>query len=63
MTQTTMDKVFTFLELPPHRIEDVSAKNTRKYDPLSPATREKLAAFYAPYNQKLNELLGRNLGW
>ncbi|TYZ60992.1 hypothetical protein PybrP1_005347 [[Pythium] brassicae (nom. inval.)] len=60
---TTMAKVFEFLELPPHRIEDVSAKNTRKYDPLAPATREKLAAFYAPYNQKLGALLGRELNW
>lgn len=58
-----MSTVFEFLELPPHRIEDVSAKNTRKYDPLSPATRAKLAAFYAPYNDKLNALLGRDLGW
>ncbi|KAF1332322.1 Glucosamine 3-sulfotransferase 1, partial [Globisporangium splendens] len=60
---TTMDKVFEFLELPPHRIEDISAKNTRKYEPLLPATRAKLAAFYAPYNQKLNERIGRDLGW
>lgn len=58
-----MEKVFEFLELPSHRIEDASAKNTRKYDPLSAATREKLAAFYAPYNKKLNELFGRDLGW
>lgn len=58
-----MAKVFDFLELLPHRIEDVSAKNTRKYEPLSAATRAKLAAFYAPYNKKLNELFGRDLGW
>jgi hypothetical protein len=59
----TMGRVFDFLELPPHRIEDVTAKNTRKYDPISPETRAKLAAFYAPYNAKLNELLGRDFGW
>lgn len=58
-----MDKVFTFLELPPYRIHDESAKNTRKYDPMSSETRQKLAAFYAPYNRKLNELLGRDFGW
>ncbi|CAI5726817.1 unnamed protein product [Hyaloperonospora brassicae] len=60
---TTMDKVFTFLDLPYHRIEDTSAKNTRKYDPIDDAVRAKLAAFYAPYNEKLYEMLGRNLGW
>ncbi|KAJ0407958.1 hypothetical protein ATCC90586_001986 [Pythium insidiosum] len=60
---STMDRVFEFLELPPHRIEDASAKNTRRYEPMGEATRAKLAAFYAPYNAKLNELLGRDLGW
>lgn len=58
-----MDKVFAFLELPAHRIQDVSAKNTRKYEPMAAETRQKLAAFYAPYNRKLNELLGRDFGW
>ncbi|DBA01206.1 TPA: hypothetical protein N0F65_002341 [Lagenidium giganteum] len=59
----TMDKVFSFLELPPHRIEDVTAKNTRKYEPLSAELRARLAEFYAPYNEKLNAMLGRDLGW
>uniref|UniRef100_M4BDP3 Aspartyl/asparaginy/proline hydroxylase domain-containing protein n=1 Tax=Hyaloperonospora arabidopsidis (strain Emoy2) TaxID=559515 RepID=M4BDP3_HYAAE len=59
----TMDKVFKFLDLPYHRIKDPSAKNTRKYDPMDDAVRAKLAAFYAPYNEKLYEMLGRHLGW
>ncbi|RLN06617.1 hypothetical protein BBJ28_00002816 [Nothophytophthora sp. Chile5] len=59
----TMDKVFTFLELPYHRIKDTSAKNTRKYEPLGDAVRAKLSAFYAPYNAKLYEILERNVGW
>lgn len=58
-----MDKVFSFLELPPHRIEDASAKNTRSYESMAPGVREKLAAFYAPYNQKLYQVLGRDLAW
>ena len=58
-----MDKVFKFLDLPYHRIKDPSAKNTRKYDPMDDAVRAKLAAFYAPYNEKLYEMLGRHLGW
>ncbi|TMW63626.1 hypothetical protein Poli38472_002567 [Pythium oligandrum] len=60
---SNMERVFDFLGLPPHRIEDTSAKNTRKYDSLSDSLRAKLAAFYAPYNAKLNTLLGRNVGW
>ncbi|KAG7401102.1 hypothetical protein PHYBOEH_002985 [Phytophthora boehmeriae] len=59
----TMDKVFKFLELPYHRIKDTSAKNTRKYDPIDEAVRAKLSAFYAPYNEKLYAILGRNLAW
>ncbi|KAL4109441.1 hypothetical protein PRIC1_001141 [Phytophthora ramorum] len=59
----TMDKVFNFLDLPYHRIKDTSAKNTRKYDPIDDAVRAKLAAFYAPYNEKLYLILGRDMGW
>ncbi|KAK1931909.1 Membrane-associated sulfotransferase kil1 [Phytophthora citrophthora] len=61
--QTTMDKVFNFLDLPYHRIKDTSAKNTRKYDPIDDSVRAKLTAFYAPYNEKLYALLGRDIGW
>ncbi|CAH0492205.1 unnamed protein product [Peronospora farinosa] len=60
---TTMDKVFDFLDLPYHRIHDISAKNTRKYDPINDVVRAKLTAFYAPYNEKLYELIGRDMGW
>lgn len=58
-----MDKVFNFLDLPYHRIKDTSAKNTRKYDPIDDAVRAKLAAFYAPYNEKLYAILGRDMAW
>ena len=61
--QATMDKVFDFLDLPYHRIHDISAKNTRMYDPINEAVRAKLTAFYAPYNEKLYEVIGRNMGW
>ncbi|CAH0479679.1 unnamed protein product [Peronospora belbahrii] len=60
---TTMDTVFNFLDLPYHRIKDISAKNTRKYDPINDAVRAKLAAFYAPYNEKLYAIIGRDMGW
>lgn len=59
----TMNKVFKFLDLPYHRIEDTSAKNTRTYSPIEEAVRAKLAAFYKPFNEKLYTLLGRDMGW
>lgn len=61
--QQVVNEVFHFLELPPSEIADVAAKNTRKYDPLSPEVKAKLAAFYQPYNERLYELVGRNFGW
>jgi len=33
------------------------------YPRILPATRERLAAYYAPWNQQLYELIDRNLGW
>lgn len=56
--------MFDFLGLPPHVIIDTDAKNTRKYEPMSPQTKERLARFYAPFNRHLSELLGREMpGW
>ncbi|OQR81181.1 hypothetical protein ACHHYP_16678 [Achlya hypogyna] len=54
-----MEDVFAFLDLPPFTIEDVSAKNTRKYEPLASATRARLEAFYAPFNAALAAALGK----
>eukprot|EP01041_Mallomonas_annulata_P003704 gene3704-7366_t len=58
-----MTDVYGFLGLRPHDIEDVSAKNTRAYEPMSTEGRERLTAFYEPYNNKLWEMLGRVLEW
>jgi hypothetical protein len=56
----SLPQVFDFLGLPPHRIVDCSAKNTRRYDPLSPETRKRLDGFFAPFNEQLAHLLGRD---
>lgn len=62
--QTNPQKVFDFLGLPPHTIIDTDAKNTRRYPPISPETKAKLARFYAPFNRQLFDLLGREMpGW
>jgi hypothetical protein len=61
--QATMERVFAFLDVPSHDIGDLEAKNTRKYAPMPEDCREKLAAFYAPFNAELFELLGRELVW
>ena len=57
--------MFDFLGLPPHDIIDTQAKNTRKYEALDEGMKARLAAFYAPFNRKLFEMLGRRgmKGW
>ncbi len=57
--QTQVGKVFAFLGLPPHDIIDTEAKNTRQYEQLNERMKARLAAFYAPFNEKLFEMLGR----
>jgi hypothetical protein len=54
----SMAGVYSFIDLPPHDIEDVEPKNTRAYDPLDQDVRVLLQQFYEPYNQRLFELLG-----
>lgn len=57
--QSTMDDVYEFVGLPSHELttQDVTAKNTRDYIPMSPAVRARLEEFYEPYNQRLRSLL------
>lgn len=61
--QTTMNKVYSFVGLQQHEIEDPSAKNTRSYDKMSAESREALSRFYLPFNQKLYSMLGRDYNW
>jgi hypothetical protein len=59
----TMQGVFEYLDLPPHDQLDLEAKNTRKYEGMDEACRAKLDAYYAPFNKRLFEVLGRELVW
>lgn len=61
--QRTLEDVFSYLNLPPHDISDLEAKNSREYEPMPESCRQTLQDFYAPYNDKLFELLGRTLVW
>jgi len=62
--QATMDKVFAFVGLPPHEIEEqqLDAKNVRGApEPMPSHVRERLSHFYAPFNDQLFALLNRSL--
>ena len=52
-----------FLGLPPHTPTEFKAYHQRKYEDMDPIMRQRLADYFAPHNQRLYELLGRDFGW
>ena len=47
-----------------HHAVELEARNAREGNPkILPETRERLAAYYAPHNRALAELLGEDYGW
>lgn len=61
--QSNMDRLFAFVGIPTHDIVDLDAKNTRQYSSMSPAARALLEEYYAPFNDKLFQMLDRQLTW
>ena len=59
----TLGGVHSFLELHAHGAGRYEPYNRRPYDELAPATRERLADYFAPHNRRLSDLLGFDLGW
>lgn len=55
-------QVFAFLGLPAWTSGTYKKYNLAHYDGMNPATRERLAAFYRPHNQRLYEAFGMDLG-
>jgi hypothetical protein len=51
-------KTFQHLEVPQFDIEDITAKNTRSYEPMNESTRDYLRRFYDSHNKRLVRLLG-----
>ncbi len=63
-TQAEYDRVLNFLDLPPMQLAKAESHNTRRYDSqLAQATRQQLASFFAPHNQKLSKLLNMTFDW
>jgi sulfotransferase family protein len=60
----TLERVQSFLGLPPHRPEDLPRlKWAGAYDALAPETREHLTDYFRPHNQRLRELTGVDFDW
>ena len=60
LTQQTVNKVWAFLGLPPHRLSDTQPKNARQYVGMDSDLERRLRDFYAPFNNRLSELLGED---
>jgi Sulfotransferase domain len=56
-------RVLDFLGAAPQRLDQYPRVYEREYEPMNPETREQLAAEFEEPNQRLYELLGRELGW
>jgi hypothetical protein len=62
--QPTLDRVYAFLDLPPHENEQLGNLHVApRYDPMPSATRQQLAEYFRPHNEQLNRLLGVDFGW
>ena len=58
-----LNKVYAFLGLPQHTVVLNNPDKHSNYPPITPEMREKLEAYYLPFNQKLEELLGMQFDW
>jgi hypothetical protein len=62
--QETLDRVHEFLGLPLHSYADLKPMHIApRYDSLSAETRAELDEYFRPLNERLYELVGRDLGW
>ena len=52
-----------FLDLPYRQLDLPPRKTNDRYEPMDPATRRRLKAYFEPHNQRLYEYLGVDFGW
>jgi hypothetical protein len=58
-----MSRISRFLEVPDWHAEQYGRRSVQGEALMPPETRERLARAFAPHNRRLEELLGRELGW
>jgi Sulfotransferase domain len=59
----TYASILSFLGAAPHSLDEYPRVFDRDYAPMRPDTRDALARRFAAPNRRLEELLGRELGW
>jgi len=60
--QRHVSAVWEAMGLPPYELQDLESQNVRSNSEPSPIESE-LRRFYAPFNEKLFGLIGKDLGW
>ncbi|XZO03603.1 MAG: tetratricopeptide repeat-containing sulfotransferase family protein [Microcoleus sp.] len=62
-TATTVLQVLDFLDLPEYQLPEYQNANPGYYQPISDSVRDRLSDYFTPYNQELEEYLGRKFNW
>ncbi len=60
---TTVKQVLEFLDLPEYQLPEYQNANPGSYQPISDYVRDWLSDYFTPYNQQLEEYLGRKFDW
>ena len=60
---TQLPRILTFLGIPECQMSEFQKEQAGDYPEMNPNTRAKLAAFFAPYNRELSELLEADFEW
>ena len=61
--QPTMERVFQFLELPSHTLQNYQQYTAGSYSNIHPDIRDQISDFFKPHNQRLAEVLGDEFNW
>jgi hypothetical protein len=56
-------KVYDFIGLEDYIPANLKAYNQRPYSPIAPETRERLRAYFKPYNEEFFDLIGETYDW
>ncbi len=60
---TTVNHVLAFLELPEYQLSEYQNANPGSYQRVNESVRQLLSDYFKPYNQQLEEYLGRKFDW
>ena len=59
----TVQQVLEFLDLPEYQLSEYQNANPGSYPPVNQSIRDWLRDYFRPYNQQLEEYLGRKFDW